>query len=131
MGAFGAALVAKNKYDHSKISKFVKEEALDKFAFNTTMERCAQCTNNCLLTINKFSDGRYFVSGNRCERGSEKYIHAEKKEPLPNLYKYKYKRVFNYKPLAVNEAKRGLIGIPRALNMFEDYPFWFTFFTDL
>lgn len=131
MGAFGAALVAKNKYDHSKVSKFVKEEDLDKFAFNTTMERCSQCTNNCLLTINKFSDGRYFVSGNRCERGSEKYIHAEKKEPLPNLYKYKYKRVFNYKPLAVNEAKRGLIGMPRALNMYEDYPFWFTFFTDL
>lgn len=131
MGAFGAALVARNKYDRSKESKFVKEEDLEQFAFNTTMERCGQCTNNCLLTINKFSDGRYFVSGNRCERGAEKYIHVEKKEPLPNLYKYKYKRVFDYKPLPVNEARRGLIGIPRVLNMYEDYPFWFRFFTDL
>ncbi len=131
MGAFGAALVARSKYSKSKISSFVKEKDLEKFAFNTSMERCGQCTNNCLLTINKFSDGRYFVSGNRCERGTEKYIHTEKKESLPNLYKYKYKRVFNYKPLAVNEAKRGLIGMPRALNMYEDYPFWFTFFTEL
>lgn len=131
MGAFGAALIARNKYDSTKISKFVKEEDLEKFAFNTTMERCGQCTNNCLLTINKFSDGRYFVSGNRCERGAEKYIHTEKKSPLPNLYKYKYKRVFNYKPLSLSEARRGIIGIPRVLNMYEDYPFWFTFFTDL
>lgn len=131
MGAFGAALVAKSKYDSSKESSFVKEEQLEKFAFSTSMERCGQCTNNCLLTINKFSDGRYFVSGNRCEKGAEKYVHTEKKEPLPNLYRYKYKRVFNYKPLAVNEAKRGMIGIPRVLNMYEDYPFWFRFFTEL
>lgn len=131
MGAFGAAIVAKNKYDTSMQSSFVKEKDLDKFAFNTTMERCGQCTNNCLLTINKFSDGRYFVSGNRCERGAEKYTHVVKKDPLPNLYKYKYKRVFNYKPLLLNESKRGLMGIPRVLNMYEDYPFWFTFFTEL
>lgn len=131
MGAFGAALVAKNKYDSSMESTFVKEEDLDKFGFDTSMERCGLCTNNCLLTVNKFSDGRYFVSGNRCERGAEKYVHTEKKEALPNLYKYKYKRVFNYKPLSVNEAERGLIGIPRVMNMYEDYPFWFTFFTEL
>lgn len=131
MGAFGAALIARNKYDPSLKSSFVKEEELEKFAFSTSMERCGQCTNNCLLTINKFSDGRYFVSGNRCERGAEKYVQVERKEPLPNLYKYKYKRVFNYKPLALNGAKRGIIGIPRVLNMYEDYPFWFTFFTEL
>lgn len=131
MGAFGAALIAKNKYDATIESTFVRKEDLEKFAFSTAMERCGLCTNNCLLTINKFSDSRYFVSGNRCERGAEKYIHTEKKEPLPNLYKYKYKRVFNYKPLNVNEAKRGLIGIPRVMNMYEDYPFWFTFFTEL
>ena len=131
MGAFGAALIAKNKYDSTKQSTFVNEKELDDFSFDTSMERCGLCTNNCLLTINKFSDGRYFVSGNRCERGAEKYTHVEKKEELPNLYKYKYKRVFDYKPLPVNEATRGLIGIPRVLNMYEDYPFWFTFFTNL
>lgn len=131
MGAFGAAIIAKNKYVPSLNSTFVKAEELDSFAFETSMERCGLCTNNCLLTINKFSDGRYFVSGNRCERGAEKYTHLKRKESLPNLYKYKYKRVFDYKSLPVEEAKRGLIGIPRVLNMYEDYPFWFTFFTHL
>ena len=131
MGAFGAAIIAKNKYVPSVKSKFVKPHELEKFSFDTSMERCGLCTNNCLLTINKFSDGRYFVSGNRCERGAEKYTHEERKESLPNLYKYKYNRVFGYKPLALSEAKRGMIGIPRVLNMYEDYPFWFTFFTTL
>lgn len=131
MGAFGAAIIAMEKYENSFHTTFVEENYIDNFTFDTTMERCGICTNNCLLTINKFSDGRYFVSGNRCERGAEKYIHEGKKEKLPNLYKYKYKRVFDYKPLSIKEASRGLIGIPRVLNIYEDYPFWFTFFTEL
>lgn len=131
MGAFGAAIIAQSQYDGKKESTFVSLEQLDTFSFDTSMERCGLCTNNCLLTINRFSDGRYYVSGNRCERGAEKYTNVEKKEPLPNLYRYKYKRVFDYKPLPMNEAKRGLIGIPRVLNMYEDYPFWFTFFNEL
>lgn len=131
MGAFGAALIAKNKYDSTMKSKFFKEKDLNNFSFDTSMERCDRCGNNCLLTVNRFSDGRYFVSGNRCERGAEKYIHVDKKESLPNLYRYKYKRVFDYKPLTVEKASRGIIGMPRALNMYEDYPFWFTFFTEL
>ncbi len=131
MGAFGAAIIAKNKYDISNESTFVKADDLENFTFDTSMERCGLCTNNCLLTINKFSDGSYFVSGNRCERGAEKYTHVERKEALPNLYRYKYKRVLDYKPLGIKDAPRGLIGIPRVLNMYEDYPFWFTFFTNL
>lgn len=132
MGAFGAAIIAKENYDENKIqTSFVSLEELDNFSFDTTIERCGLCANNCLLTINKFSDERYFVSGNRCERGAEKFMHTEKKESLPNLYKYKYKRVFNYKPLNKTDAIRGEIGIPRVLNMYEDYPFWFTFFTEL
>lgn len=134
MGAFGAAIIAKNKYENYDgivNTKFLKENELNSFSFDTSMERCGRCGNNCLLTINKFSDGRYYVSGNRCERGTEKYVHVEKKEKLPNLYKYKYKRIFDYKPLSKEEATRGIIGLPRALNMYEDYPFWFTFFTEL
>ena len=131
MGAFGAAIIAKNKYNKEKESIFVKAVDLDKFSFNTSMERCGLCANNCLLTVNKFSDSRYYVSGNRCEKGAEKYISIDKKESLPNLYKYKTKRVFDYKPLSLNEAKRGIIGIPRVLNMYEDFPFWFTFFKEL
>lgn len=131
MGAFGAALIAKNKYDNSKQTSFLKEDDLNKFSFDTSMERCINCGNNCLLTVNKFSDGRYYVSGNRCEKGAEKYVHVDKKDTLPNIYKYKYKRVFNYKPLSIEQSTRGTIGIPRVLNMYEDYPFWFTFFTEL
>ena len=131
MGAFGAAIIARDKYQEGIESAFVKAEDLDKFSFKTSMERCGLCTNNCLLTINEFSDGRFYVSGNRCEKGAEKYISVEKKESLPNLYKYKNKRLFSYKPLALKEAKRGIIGIPRVLNVYEDYPFWFTFFSQL
>ena len=131
MGAFGAAVVAKNKYSEENESIFVKAVDLNKFSFNTSIERCGLCTNNCLLTINRFQDGRYYVSGNRCEKGAEKYTKVVKKEALPNLYKYKTKRVFDYKPLSMSEAKRGIIGIPRVLNMYEDFPFWFTFFNEL
>ena len=131
MGAFGAAIIAKNKYNGLAESKFLKENELNHFSFDTSMERCGRCGNNCLLTINKFSDGRFYVSGNRCELGAEKYVHVEKKQKLPNLYKYKYKRIFNYKPLPEDKAARGIVGIPRALNIYEDYPFWFTFFTEL
>ncbi len=131
MGAFGAALIAKERYNSNVKTTLLGLNDLNSFTFATSLERCGHCGNNCLLTINKFSDNRYFISGNRCEKGAEKYIETEKKEPLPNLYKYKYKRVFDYTPLPINKAKRGMIGIPRVLNIYEDYPFWFTFFTNL
>lgn len=86
------------------------------------------CSNNCILTINKFSGVKQFISGNRCERGAG--IEKPGKD-VPNLYDYKYKRIFNYTPLDKKEAVRGVIGIPRVLNIYENYPFWFTFFTEL
>ena len=128
MGAFGAALIAKERYSEGYNSKMIKGEKLHDFKTETDMKRCGLCGNNCLLTINSFSDGRNFISGNRCERGAG----IEKKTTdIPNLYSYKYKRVFDYKPLSKTEAPRGEIGLPRVLNMYEDYPFWFTFFNDL
>ena len=92
------------------------------------MANCHGCTNNCRLTINKFTGGRQFVSGNRCERGIGK---EKNKDHIPNLYEYKYKRLFSYPPLSPDKATRGKVGIPRVLNMFENYPFWYTFFTEL
>ena len=80
--------------------------------------------NHCKLTINKFSNGQIHVSGNRCERGAGAIT---KKKNLPNLVQYKYQRIFDYTPLEEQYATRGTIGIPRVLNMYEDYPFWFTF----
>ena len=132
MGAFGVALIAKEQYetnmDMEYLSTILKADELDKLEIQTFHTRCGLCENNCQLTINKFSNGKKFISGNRCERGSG---NISKKSDLPNLYKYKYERLFNYTPLEEKDAKRGVIGIPRVLNMYEDYPFWFTFFTNL
>ena len=85
-------------------------------------------TNNCVLTINRFDGGRQFITGNRCERGLGK---EKAKKEIPNLFDYKYHRVFDYEPLSADLAERGVIGIPRVLNMYEDYPFWAVFFREL
>ncbi len=127
MGSFGAALVA---LDHAsdKPTTLLNLQQLDQFKVEVRTEHCSLCTNQCLLSLSDFGDGRTFISGNRCERplGIEK-----KKTQLPNLFKYKYNKLFSYRSLSEKEARRGVIGIPRVLNMYEDYPFWHTFFTKL
>lgn len=121
---------------------------LDAFEVKLSLQRCGKCQNNCLLTINTFTtdgDARRFVTGNRCERGAElegtvldasnkhntNVAHADEKK-LPNIFAWKYKRLFgDYVPLAAENAPLGDVGIPRVLNMYENYPLWFTFFTQL
>ena len=128
MGAFGAALVARERYDESTETTMLPIEKILSLQFSTSMARCKGCTNSCLLTINKFTGGRQFVTGNRCERGIGK---EKNKENIPNLFEYKNKKIFGYESLTADEAKRGTIGIPRVLNMYENYPFWATFFKKL
>src|SRR3712207_3660816 len=128
MGAFGVALIAKERYKKDHRTTLIPLEELDRLQVNSNLKRCGGCGNNCLLTINKFSDGGVFISGNRCEKGLGG---GRVKKDIPNLYEYKYKRLFNYIPLTKEEAPRGTIGIPRVLNMYENYPFWFTFFNEL
>jgi len=128
MGAFGAALIARERYDGISESSMLSIEQINALTFHTTMARCKGCTNNCHLTINKFSGGRQFITGNRCERGLGREKNTDK---LPNLFDYKLHRLFDYEPLEAHEATRGVVGIPRVLNMYENYPFWFTFFTKL
>ena len=132
MGAYGAALLAQEQYnsnlDMLYRSKILKTEELDMLNIKISHIRCKGCENKCLLTINSFENGKKFISGNRCEKGASE--NTEIKE-LPNLYKYKYDRLFGYTPLSEDVATRGTIGIPRVLNMYEDYPFWFTFLTKL
>ncbi|WP_048601797.1 2-hydroxyacyl-CoA dehydratase [Rubeoparvulum massiliense] len=127
MGAFGAALIAKERY-HGEKSTLLTAAEVECFDFSTNLQRCGRCGNNCLLTISHFQDGRTAITGNRCERGAGLPL---RKESLPNLYEYKYQRLFQYHPLKEEEAWRGTVGIPRVLNMYENYPFWFTFFTKL
>ncbi|MGA8941498.1 MAG: acyl-CoA dehydratase activase-related protein [Thermoactinomyces sp.] len=128
MGAYGCAIIAKERYEEGKVSEILNIEQLKAFTCQTSHSRCKLCANNCPLTISRFQDKRIFITGNRCERGAGK---TRKKTELPNLYTYKYKRLFDYKSLDTEKAKRGRVGIPRVLNMYENYPFWHTFFTKL
>ena len=128
MGAFGAALIAREHYEDGYVTTMLDYQKICDLQFETSMAKCKGCTNNCRLTINKFSGGRKYISGNRCERGLGK---EKNKDHIPNLFDYKYKRIFSYEPLSSDKATRGQVGIPRVLNMFENYPFWYTFFTEL
>ena len=128
MGAFGAALIARERHTKDYTSTMLGINDINKLTFDTKLTRCQGCTNHCLLTINLFSGNRRYITGNRCERGLGK---AKSSENIPNLFEYKNKRIFDYEPLSDAEAVRGAIGIPRVLNMYENYPFWATFFKAL
>ena len=128
MGAFGAALIARERFEADYQTSMLSYEQICNLQFETSMAKCKGCTNNCRLTINKFSGGRQYISGNRCERGigGQKNAHN-----VPNLFEYKLNRLFSYPSLDADKAPRGVVGIPRVLNMYENYPFWHTFFTRL
>ncbi len=132
MGAYGVALLAREQFranlDMEYHSTILKTQELDALNIKISHVRCKGCENNCLLTINTFENGKKFISGNRCEKGAG---NESETQDLPNVYKYKYERLFGYEPLSEEKAFRGTIGIPRVLNMYEDYPFWFTFLTNL
>ena len=126
MGAFGAALTAK-EHDISHESSMLPLEEICNLTYTSKSTRCKGCTNHCMLTINTFPGGRRHVSGNRCEKGSGNAVAAKR---APNMVEFKRKRIFEAYP-ALPEAPRGSIGIPRVLNMYENYPFWATFFREL
>ena len=128
MGAYGAALIARERYDASKTTTMLPIDKILSLTYKTTMARCQGCTNHCVLTINRFDGGRQFVTGNRCERGLGG---NKQKKDIPNLFDYKYHRMFDYEPLTADLAPRGTVGIPRVLNMYENYPFWAVFFKEL
>ncbi len=125
MGAYGAAILARENC--AGVSKLLTADELENFSVVTKSYRCGRCGNNCLITMQKFPDGGKYFTGNRCERGAGGKPKAQAE--IPNAYAYKYQRVFDYKPL--DNPRRGSIGIPRVLNIYEDYPFWFTLLTEL
>ncbi|MDY2840527.1 MAG: acyl-CoA dehydratase activase-related protein [Treponema sp.] len=161
MGAYGSALIAYDQWCdlmapkpgepegtvHDVRSGIATLEQLENFKVSLDLRRCGKCQNNCLLTINTFSTGdasRTFITGNRCERGAEiegTVVDASNKKntgiddddpgPMPNLFQWKYKRLFQYVPRKPEDAPLGDVGIPRVLNMYENYPLWFTFFNEL
>ena len=143
MGAFGAALIAKERYEAERFNlqekdpacipgtSLISREELKTFHADTSIKRCEKCGNHCLLTVNRFSDERDYITGNRCERGAGIEAKQQSSIKVPNLYDYKYRKTFDYTPISLKAAKRGVIGIPRALNMYDNYPFWFTLLTEL
>ena len=124
MGAFGAALYGRGKARHDQVSTLLSREELAAFRQENRSEICGRCGNNCQLTINTFSDGGTYISGNRCDRP----ITGKADSGSRNLYEYKRKLILGYKPVP---GKRGKIGLPLCLNMWELLPFWHTFFTKL
>ena len=152
MGAYGAALTARMHYTDvaeglddgdanaaegntvtidgvtHTASATVSGSELDNLSMTTERDVCKLCQNHCKLTITTFQDGSRYVTGNRCERGGDS---KKQRSDRPNLYDYKYKRCFAYRRLTDKKATRGEIGIPRVLNMYENYPFWFTLLTSL
>ncbi len=128
MGAFGAALIARERYKEGTQTTMLSIDQINALQYTTHMAKCKGCTNQCRLTINRFSGGRQFISGNRCEKGIGQ---VKNKDNVPNLFDYKYKLIFGRESLEADKATRGTVGIPRVLNMYENYPFWHRFFTDL
>ena len=149
MGAFGAALLARDRHAAdvraaeragaeapTVTSTLLSLDEIEALAPTHRTVRCKGCSNSCLLTVNDFGKdpetgrNRRFITGNRCEKG-ESFGRGAEASNVPNLFEYKTHRLFDYEPLAPEDAPRGSVGIPRALNMYENYPFWFTFFTKL
>ncbi|MGN0658808.1 MAG: acyl-CoA dehydratase activase-related protein [Emergencia sp.] len=127
MGAFGAALIAKERCGR-RMSGMISIDDVIGLECRTSMIRCQGCLNHCALTVNQFSNGNRYITGNRCENGN---LSEVKNRDVPNLFEYKKKRLFDYEPLPSGDAYRGTIGIPRVLNMYENYPFWAVFFRKL
>ena len=127
MGAFGAALIAMRNYQ-GEASTMLSLDEIASLTYTVSSRRCGGCSNNCMLTLNRFSNGQSHITGNRCEKG----IGNEKgRKNAPSMVDYKRKRMFDYEPLSEEDAPRGVIGIPRVLNIYENYPFWATFFKKL
>ena len=124
MGAFGAALIARDRYTGQEPTMLPLTDILQ-LTYKTSTARCGGCTNNCMLTINRFPGGRRHITGNRCEKGAG--VHREAK--AGNMVEYKRQRLFDYPN--PSSTPRGTIGIPRVLNMYENFPFWATFFQNL
>lgn len=134
MGAYGMALLAReacasNDCTHSSLLTL---EEVNSFHTEISMRNCGLCTNNCMLTVNTFSDGRTYITGNRCERSLGNDIKPATTR-VPNLVAAKLCRLFDYytKRGISSHHSKGRVGLPRVLNMYEDYPFWHTFFTTL
>ena len=134
MGAYGAALIAQSNWKQGEHTSLLSLKQMANLKFDKEYMHCGGCANNCELTLTIFNDGRKFVTGNRCERGEARALKLHdraKNSGKVNLVDEKYNKLFSYRPLRRKLATRGTIGVPRVLNMYEDWPLWATFFNKL
>ncbi|NLF35300.1 MAG: 2-hydroxyglutaryl-CoA dehydratase, partial [Clostridiales bacterium] len=124
MGAFGAALAVRRL--GLTRSSLLDAAALEQFSHAAKPVTCNLCTNRCSITVNQFDGGRRYISGNRCSRPT-----GQKRTERPNLYSYKYQKLRALEGVGDGTGARGRVGIPFGLNMYENLPFWFAFFTKL
>ena len=127
MGAFGAALIAMERYD-AKHPLDLKPEFLNLSGIKIRQFRCKGCSNHCLLTMNTFLSGQKHIHGNRCDFALKTGIKNKEKEVFID---FKLDALFNREVLSPENAPRGVVGIPRVLNIFEHYPYWHELFTSL
>jgi len=121
MGAYGAALHAM----HLECSNLISAEALENFVHESKSAVCNGCTNHCHLTVNTFPGGKRFVSGNQCQKGAGKTAVVQEH---PNVYAWKREQLAAYRP---GSGRRGKIGLPMALGMYELVPLWHGLFSSL
>ncbi|MBQ3611500.1 MAG: activase [Firmicutes bacterium] len=134
MGAIGAALGAKETMEEQwrkrKGSRFIGIAQVKKLTYDTRAGiKCKKCTNNCKRTIMEFSNGSRWISGNKCENGSDVKV---RKKNATDLFAFREKLLMKTYPYEkVWEPDHGTIGIPRVLEFWESMPFWTTFFRAL
>ncbi len=127
MGAFGAALLAKERYAHDKQELVIKDDFFDLSKIKIRQFRCKGCNNHCLLTMNTFLSGQKHIHGNRCDFALKTGI---KNKERNEFIEFKLATLFD-RPVIPVEKARGTVGIPRVLNIYEHYPYWHALFSAL
>ncbi len=129
MGAFGAALIARERHEEGYQTSMLSIDEINALTFDTKLARCQGCTNHCRLDDQPFL--RRTVSILPATAVSVVLEKRRTKTTFQTFLNIRYKRIFDYEPLSAEEAARGTVGIPRVLNMYENYPFWAVFFKKL
>ncbi len=128
MGAFGAALIAKERWQSDRIALVLQEDFFDLSKIKIRQFRCKGCSNHCLLTMNTFLSGQKHIHGNRCDFALKTGI---KNKERNEFIEFKLATLFEREVLPADQAPRGSVGIPRVLNIYEHYPYWHALFTAL
>ena len=122
MGAYGCALYAREQEVTNVLSL---DDLLSIQQFENKQQVCPGCPNHCTVLEYHFSNGQTFYAGNNCEKIYTNHTEVQKKGF--NQHHRRLKMLFR-RPMLNESGGKPVIGIPRALGMFELYPFWHALF---